>query len=95
MIAIFNKIVNKQCGFITEEDAETLAPSFPVLQVLVRTGANRYVCGLEHLKEVFEIVEGKGDYVRDVGLTAENCERIKSGMRPFTMSRIRQVHPDN
>jgi len=96
MNAALNRIINEQCGFITEKDAEELGDAFSQLQVLVRTGCNRYLCALSDLEQVFEIVEDKGDYVRDVGLTAENFKTIKEG-RLFIgclPGAIRQVHAD-
>ena len=94
MNAALNRVVNDQCGFITSNDILEIGKEYPTMQVLVRTGTNRYVCGLEDLTTVFDNVSKKGDYVRDVCLTAENHERIKNGSKPYTMTRIHQVHPD-
>lgn len=94
MNATMEKVMHAQYGFITSEDKELLSVDHPKLQVLVRTGMNRYVCGLANLDEVFEQIESKGDYVRDVGLTETNYNRILDNLTPYNFSGIRQVHPD-
>jgi hypothetical protein len=100
MIAEMNetlgKILNEQYGYITSEDVENLGREYDAMQVLVRTGCNRYVCALVDLNKVFETVDSKGDYVRDVCLTAEQYHQIKENRPIFThkIGSIRQVHPD-
>jgi hypothetical protein len=96
MNAVLNRVINEQCGFITEADKAELMPDFSQLQVLIRTGCNRYLCALADVEKVFALVEEKGDYVRDVGLTAENYKRIKHGQlwSGCLPGAIKQVHPD-
>lgn len=68
---IFNRIRDR-FGFITIADVEEirkLMPS-PRLQVLVRCGCDRFLCGLDELDFRLAEVDRKGDYVRDVSIPA-------------------------
>ena len=96
MNTVFNRIINERGGFITEEDKAGLMPAFSQLEVLVRTGCNRYLCALEDVEQVFSMVEKKNDYVRDVGLTSENFKRIKNNelWKGRIGGDIQQCHPD-
>lgn len=94
MNTVVNRVINEQCGFITEADVDGIKENYPTLEILIRTGMNRYLCGIGQIKETFELVESKGDYVRDVGLTADACKKIKKGISPRCRTSILQRYPD-
>jgi len=66
--AVFTRIAGEQYGFVTDKDTEDLRALLPTprLQVLVRCGCDRFLCGLDTLEARMAEVKRKGDYVRDV-----------------------------
>ncbi len=66
--------IRKQGGFITDKQAEVIAPAHPRMQVLVRWQDGREPVALENLKCVINHEEGKGRGLRDVSLLAHLSE---------------------
>jgi hypothetical protein len=64
--------IASQIGFITAKDVKGLRAALPMprMQVLVRCGQDRFMCGLDSLEAHMAEVERKGDYVRDVCVPA-------------------------
>ena len=60
--------IRKNWGFLDDRDVNelrSLMPS-PNMQVLVRCGGDRFLCGLRELEFKMAEVEERGDHVRDV-----------------------------
>ena len=94
MNATMNKVLDNQCGFLTQDDVAELIDDYADMQVLIRTGMNRYLCPMNKIEDTIELVSSKGDYVRDVGLTSKNANRIRRGENYLTATGITAVHPD-
>jgi len=84
------KVLSKtQFGFITKEDLDVLKVEMPKLPVLIRCGAGRYVEYACYVQKRMELVEARGDYVRDVSLPCKTIDDLESD--PSTPSEVQQA----
>jgi len=94
MTETMKRVIEEQCSFITSEDRIELEKENPFMEVLIRTGANRYTCAIRDIDFVFDIVKIKKDYVRDVSLSLRNTEQILSGKSSYSVFKTIQHHKD-